>query len=186
MTKAGNGGLRFNQMGSNGPQRGGKHTNFEGGVDVPWMLRWPGHVPAGRTDEQSVISGVDWLPTLCAIARLKINASDFDGEDASAAWLGKSAHVRAKPLFWKTSGMCRAVRCRTSRGRGEVGVISHGLFRIRLRRAGGAVAPRAWRCAGARISDESSIHLRAMTSMNSPQITNALRCAALRRGTSRR
>jgi N-acetylgalactosamine-6-sulfatase len=32
MTKAGNGGLRFNQMGFNGPHRGGKHTHWEGGV----------------------------------------------------------------------------------------------------------------------------------------------------------
>ena len=112
MTKSGNGGLRFNQMGCNGAQRGGKHTNFQGGVDVPWIVRWPGHVPAGRTDAQSVISGVDWLPTLCAISGVKINASDFDGEDASAAWLGKAAHVRTKPLFWKTSatGSTAAIR----------------------------------------------------------------------------
>lgn len=103
MTKAGNGGLRFNQMGCNGPQRGGKHTNWQGGVDVPWIVRWPGHVPAGRVDAQSVISGADWLPTLCAITGVKINAADFDGEDTSAAWLGKGPHVRTKPLFWKTS-----------------------------------------------------------------------------------
>ncbi len=103
MTKAGNGGLRFNQMGSNGAQRGGKHTHWEGGMNVPWIVRWPGHVPAGRTDEQSVISGVDWLPTLCAIAGVKINPSEFAGEDASAAWLGQSPHVRTKPLLWKTS-----------------------------------------------------------------------------------
>lgn len=103
MTKAGNGGLRDNQMGSNGALRGGKHTHWEGGVRVPWIVRWPGHVPAGRTDEQSVLSGVDWLPTLCAIAGVTINASDFDGEDTSAAWLGQAPHVRAKPLLWKTS-----------------------------------------------------------------------------------
>ena len=103
MTKAGGGGLRFNQMGSNGPQRGGKHTNWEGGLNVPWIVRWPGHVPAGRTDAKSVISGADWLPTLCAITGVKINANDFDGEDTSAAWLGKAPHVRMKPLFWKTS-----------------------------------------------------------------------------------
>lgn len=103
MTKASGGGLRFNQMGFNGPVRGGKHTHWEGGVRVPWIVRWPGHVPAGRTDAQSVISGVDWLPTLCAIAGVKINAADFDGEDASAAWLGKGPHVRTKPLLWKTS-----------------------------------------------------------------------------------
>jgi arylsulfatase A-like enzyme len=103
MTKAGGGGLRFNQMGFNGPLRGGKHTHWEGGVRVPWIMRWPGHVPAGRTDALSVISGVDWLPTLCAITGVKINAADFDGEDVSAAWLGQSTHVRTKPLLWKTS-----------------------------------------------------------------------------------
>ena len=74
-----------------------------GGVRVPWIVRWPGHVPAGRTDEQSVISGADWLPTLCAIASVKINANDCDGEDASAAWFGKAPHVRTKPQLWKTS-----------------------------------------------------------------------------------
>ena len=103
MTKAGDGGLRFNQMGFNGPHRGGKHTHWEGGVRVPWIVRWPGHVPAGRTDEQSVLSGADWLPTLCTIAGIKINAADFDGEDSSAAWLSKGPHVRTKPLLWKTS-----------------------------------------------------------------------------------
>ena len=103
MTKAGLGGLRFNQMGYNGPQRGGKHTNWQGGLDVPWIVRWPGHLPAGRVDQQSVISGADWLPTLCAITGIKINPADFDGEDASAAWLGHGPHIRTKLLFWKTS-----------------------------------------------------------------------------------
>jgi arylsulfatase A-like enzyme len=103
MTKAGQGGLRFNQMGFNGAVRGGKHTHWEGGVRCPWIVRWPGHVPAGRTDETSVISGVDFLPTLCAIAGAEVEVADFDGEDASAAWLGKAPHVRTKPLLWKTS-----------------------------------------------------------------------------------
>ncbi len=61
--------------------------------------------PANRVDEKSVISGADFLPTLCAITGVKINASDFDGEDTSAAWLGKSEHVRTKPLLWKTSSV---------------------------------------------------------------------------------
>jgi N-acetylgalactosamine-6-sulfatase len=103
MTKASLGGLRFNQMGCNGLYRGGKHTHWEGGVRVPFIVRWPGHVPAGRTDEASVLSGVDWLPTLGAIAGVTINTEDFDGEDTSAAWLGQKTHERTKPLFWKTS-----------------------------------------------------------------------------------
>lgn len=103
MTKAGLGGVRDNQMGYNGPLRGGKHTHWQGGQCVPWIVRWPGHVPADRTDMQSVISGADWLPTLCGIVGIKINIADFDGEDASAAWLGQSVHTRIKPLFWKSS-----------------------------------------------------------------------------------
>ena len=40
--------------GSAGPLRGGKLTTFEGGVRMPAMLRWPGHVPAGSvTDEDA-------------------------------------------------------------------------------------------------------------------------------------
>ena len=112
MGKVSAGGLRFNQLGYNGPYRGGKHTNYEGGVRIPFIVRWPGHVPVGRVDENSVSSAADWLPTLCALTGTKINAADFDGEDASAAWLGKSAHVRARPLLWKTSatGSTAAIR----------------------------------------------------------------------------
>ncbi|MBM3892363.1 MAG: Cerebroside-sulfatase, partial [Verrucomicrobia bacterium] len=95
--------IRLNAMGFAGPFRGGKHNQYEGGIRIPFIVRWPGHVPAGRVDERSVISGADWLPTLCALTGTKINAADFDGEDASAAWLGKGEHVRAKPLMWKTS-----------------------------------------------------------------------------------
>jgi N-acetylgalactosamine-6-sulfatase len=94
---------RLNAMGFPGPFRGGKHAQYEGGIRIPFIVRWPGYVPAGRVDERSVISGADWLPTLCALTGTKINAADFDGEDASAAWLGKGEHVRTKPLLWKTS-----------------------------------------------------------------------------------
>lgn len=103
MTHAGLGGVRFNQMGFNGAHRGGKHTLLEGGVRVPWILRWPGHVPTGRTDNDSVISGIDYLPTLCALAGVDINSNEFDGENTLDAWLGKAVHARSKPLLWKAS-----------------------------------------------------------------------------------
>jgi len=94
--------FRLNLMGFNGNLSGGKHGMEEGGVRVPFIIRWPGRVPAGRVDEQSVTSGIDWLPTLCRLAGVAINAADFDGEDVSAAWLG-GTHVRSNPLLWKTS-----------------------------------------------------------------------------------
>lgn len=96
---------RLDAMGYNGPFRGGKHTVNEGGVRVPFIVRWPGHVSAGRTDEKSVTSGIDWLPTLCRIAGAAIDAADFEGEDVSAAWFGNATHMRTKPLLWKTSAI---------------------------------------------------------------------------------
>jgi N-acetylgalactosamine-6-sulfatase len=95
--------LRLNSMGNTGILRGGKHGMFEGGVRIPFIIRWPGHVSVGRVDEKSVCSGADWLPTLCHITGTPLPNSEFDGEDVSAAWLGKETHVRTKPLLWKTS-----------------------------------------------------------------------------------
>ncbi|GEP44033.1 sulfatase family protein [Brevifollis gellanilyticus] len=95
--------IRMNAMGYAGPDfRGGKHTDLEGGVCVPFIMRWPAKVPVGRVDDQSVLSGADWLPSLCTITGISINAADFDGEDSSKAWLG-GTHVRSKALFWKTN-----------------------------------------------------------------------------------
>jgi N-acetylgalactosamine-6-sulfatase len=94
--------LRLNMMGYVGGLRGGKHTMYEGGVRVPFIIRWPGHAKPGRVDKNSVTSGIDWLPTLCALAGIPINSADFEGEDVSAAWLGNERR-RSKPLLWKTS-----------------------------------------------------------------------------------
>ena len=49
------------------PFAGGKGTVMEGGFRVPAMIRWPGKVPAGKI-ENSVISGLDWFPTLTSVA----------------------------------------------------------------------------------------------------------------------
>jgi len=49
------------------PFAGGKGTVLEGGFRVPAILRWPGHVPAGKV-ENSIVSGLDWFPTLVAAA----------------------------------------------------------------------------------------------------------------------
>jgi N-acetylgalactosamine-6-sulfatase len=108
MTNTDIGGLRFNQMGYNGDHRGGKHTFYEGGQRVPFILRWPARVPAKVVNEKAVLSGIDWLPTLCGIAGVKINAEEFDGEDVADIWKGKERE-RTKPLFWKLSNVRSAM-----------------------------------------------------------------------------
>jgi len=79
--------------------RGSKLSLYEGGIRLPFIVRWPGKVPAGRGDETTVLAAVDMSPTLCAITGAKRDASS-DGEDLSAALLGTTTQ-RTKPLFWE-------------------------------------------------------------------------------------
>jgi arylsulfatase A-like enzyme len=50
--------------GQNTPFRGYKFSTFDGGMHVPALVRWPGHIPAGKVCEQIVMSA-DILPTVC-------------------------------------------------------------------------------------------------------------------------
>lgn len=100
-----------NMLGYAGGLRGGKHTQYEGGVRSPFIVRWPGKVPAGKINSSSVISGMDWLPTLCSIADIKINKDKFDGEDISDIWTG-SNRTRDSALFWKSNNRNAAVSMR--------------------------------------------------------------------------
>jgi N-acetylgalactosamine-6-sulfatase len=93
-----------NLLGYAGEARGGKHGMYEGGVRVPFIIRWPGHVAASRVNTLSVIGGIDWLPTLCRIIGAAIDATAFDGEDVSDIWLGAD-RARTRPLFWKTNAV---------------------------------------------------------------------------------
>jgi arylsulfatase A-like enzyme len=78
--------------------RGSKLSLYEGGIRMPMIARWPGRVPAGRVDDETVFAAVDVLPTVCALAGVKPPAGD--GEDLSAALLGKPI-ARKGALFWE-------------------------------------------------------------------------------------
>jgi arylsulfatase A-like enzyme len=84
-----------------GNLRGSKLSLYEGGTRMPFILRWPGHIPAGKTDQQSVLSATDLLPTFCAIAGTKLPQEFyFDGREKSRVMLGKSTH-ESRTLYWE-------------------------------------------------------------------------------------
>jgi arylsulfatase A-like enzyme len=88
-------------FGSPGPFRGRKRSLYEGGVRVPGIVRWPDKIRAGRVDTRSVISGVDWFPTVAKLAGSALPSGlDIDGEDVSDVLLG-SSRAKRKPLFWE-------------------------------------------------------------------------------------
>ena len=81
-------------------KRGSKLSLYEGGINVPFIARWPNHVPAGVVNESAVIGGVDLLPTLAAIGKAKLPDDESDGEDISHALFGEG-FTRGKPLMWE-------------------------------------------------------------------------------------
>ncbi len=83
------------------PYRGHKLALYEGGIRLPFIVRWPGTVPAGRVDERSVLTAQDLFPTLCAIAGAPPpRQHTLDGIDVSQAWRGRPLATRG-PLFWE-------------------------------------------------------------------------------------
>ena len=86
---------------SSGPFRGRKRSLYEGGVRVPFIVRYPDKVHAGKVDDDAVISGADWLPTVANITKTKIpKGIVINGEDMSDVLFGKNRE-RNKPIFWE-------------------------------------------------------------------------------------
>jgi len=86
--------------GSSGPFFGRKGSLYEGGIRMPFIIRWPKHTPANRIDNQTVVAAFDLQPTLCALAGIATPKDKrYDGLDMSAAFLGRSIQ-RTQPIFW--------------------------------------------------------------------------------------
>ncbi len=87
---------------------------FEGGINVPFIARWPGKIAAGEVNNTSLISAVDLLPTFCEIAGVELPAEyKPDGLSQVAALKGQSeAKLREKPLFWKSDARWPAQKTR--------------------------------------------------------------------------
>lgn len=86
--------------GSTAGLKGRKVDIFQGGVDVPFIVRWPGHVDAGKWENESVLSAVDLLPTFCELAQIDL-PEDYqpDGESFASIFENRP-FKRTKPLFW--------------------------------------------------------------------------------------
>jgi arylsulfatase A-like enzyme len=78
----------------NGALRGGKHDIWEGGFREPFLVRWPGKVPAGTVCDD-IVSISDVLATLAGILGVPLprDAAE-DSFDASASWLGSGTPAR--------------------------------------------------------------------------------------------
>jgi arylsulfatase A-like enzyme len=85
----------------NDPFRGSKRTTLEGGIHVPFVLRWKGTLPAGAVYEPPVIQ-LDLLPTALAAAGVPADpAWKLDGVNLLPFLQGKAAGNPHDALFWR-------------------------------------------------------------------------------------
>jgi arylsulfatase A-like enzyme len=106
-----NGGERDGIGADNGPLAGAKGTNYEGGVRVPFIVRWPGVTRAGGTDDR-LVSTMDIFPTLLAAAGgdLATLKAPLDGVNLRPYLTAeKSTEWPHQTLFWR-KGAHAAVR----------------------------------------------------------------------------
>jgi arylsulfatase A-like enzyme len=86
---------------SNAPLRGGKSSTYDGGVRVPFLVRWPKTLPAGASYD-APISSIDLAPTALAAAGVPIEpAWQLDGVDLLPFLTGHTAEPPHEALFWR-------------------------------------------------------------------------------------
>ena len=91
-----NGGERFSDT---WPFTGKKTDLLEGGIRIPAIVRWPGHIEPGSETEQVAMS-MDWMPTFVAMAGGQIDPDyPSDGMDLTAELQG--APPVPRKVFWR-------------------------------------------------------------------------------------
>jgi arylsulfatase A-like enzyme len=96
-----NGGPTLNTTSGNLPLRGYKAQVLEGGIRIPYMVQWKGHIPAGKVYDAPVIS-LDIHPTAVAAAGGKIPAdAHLDGVDLMPYLTGKTQARPHDKLYWR-------------------------------------------------------------------------------------
>jgi arylsulfatase A-like enzyme len=104
-----NGGPVGTNGSDNAPLRGAKGSVYEGGVRVPFVMSWPGTLPAGRVDDRPVIS-LDVFATALGLAGVPMPADRvYDSVNLIPYLTGANSGAPHERLFWR-SGKLLAVR----------------------------------------------------------------------------
>jgi len=83
----------------NGGMKGRKGSVDEGGVRAPFLIRWPGHIPAGTKIPQ-IIGAIDLLPTLSDLAGIPVvSTKPLDGVSLKPLLTGKTKEAQDRMIF---------------------------------------------------------------------------------------
>ncbi|MGH9328102.1 MAG: sulfatase-like hydrolase/transferase [Terriglobia bacterium] len=115
-------------QGCPGARRGRKSTGFEGGVRIPFLARWRGRIPAGRTID-AWGSNLDVVPTVAALSGAQLPKKIYDGLDLSPILTGETTRTeRGTILYFAVSPEQEQLECarkgswklRIAQGTGEI------------------------------------------------------------------
>jgi arylsulfatase len=110
--------------GGTAPFRGEKGTTWEGGLRVPCLIKWPGHIPAGR-EANGIQSHEDLYVTLAAAAGSpdlktellsgkKLGETNYkvhlDGYNNLDYWTGKTEQTARREMFYYDETDLMAIR----------------------------------------------------------------------------
>ena len=98
-----------NHAGSAAPLREGKLTAFEGGMRVPCIVRWPGHVPAGRVSDE-MLSTLDLFTSMARLAGAALPERKTDGLDLTPLLLGTEGATGRDTFLFYAGDELHAVR----------------------------------------------------------------------------
>lgn len=84
--------------GSAGLFREGKLTVFEGGHRTPFIIRWPGRVPAGRVSGE-LVAAMDLHASLTTLIGARLPEKHYDGRDLRPLLLGEP-NAKGRDEFW--------------------------------------------------------------------------------------
>ena len=93
------GGHKMEFFNSNGPLRGMKWDLYEGGLRVPFLVRWPGKVPAKRVSHQ-ICGFQDIFPTILELAQIEPKHKT-DGISMVPTLLDKNGQKQHNYLYWE-------------------------------------------------------------------------------------
>jgi arylsulfatase A-like enzyme len=86
--------------GGNAPLKGSKSSMWEGGLRVPFIMRWPGKLPAGKVTDEFLTS-LELVPTLLAATGAKApDGVKLDGFDMLPVLQGEAKSSRSE-MFWQ-------------------------------------------------------------------------------------
>jgi len=90
----------FGGGGNAGPFRGHKFTLWEGGIRVPCIVSWPGHIPEDEVRDQIAIS-MDWIPTIAHYCGVKCLDRTVDGKNIASVIASAKSSSPHKVLHWQ-------------------------------------------------------------------------------------